>query len=229
LSKLVELHSDSESESSDSEEDDAKKSARKQRNKHRKKRKRKSVLSRLLFLLGFDPPEHKEKRNRTEYSTNGNLVFNSSNKIKSHGTKYFTQDKKAVRTLQRYKGGPNVERTEYFEQHSTLSDKNLAVSVEQVSIFMTADNTVISFFEHSANDIEEPILRRLENTDTILRKSSDASMMVQAIIDAIIDLAIPVTQAYEDAISELEIDVLTDPSIERSKALCTYQSCSCHL
>lgn len=124
------------------------------------------------------------------------------------------------RTLQRYRGGPNLERTEYMERHSALSEKHLSVSVEQVSIFLTSDNTVICYFEHSAEDVEQPIISRLETPDTILRRSCDASMMVQALIDTIIDLAIPVISAYEDTISDLELDVLTEPSIGHSKALC---------
>lgn len=38
-------------------------------------------------------------------------------------------------------------------------------------------------------------------------------MITQAIIDAIVDLAIPVTNAYQDVIGELEVDVLTQPSM----------------
>ena len=124
-----------------------------------------------------------------------------------------------IRTLQRFRGNPNEERTEFMEKHSALKAKGLAVSVEQVSIFLCTDNTVISFFEHSANDVEEPILRRLNTADTILKKSADGSLVMQAIIDAIIDLTIPVVTAYEDAIGDLELDVLTDPDIERSKSL----------
>ena len=124
-----------------------------------------------------------------------------------------------VRTLQRYRGNPNEERTKFMENNSTLKEKGLAVSVEQVSIFLCDDNTVISFFEHSAKDIEEPILKRLNTLDTILKRSADGSLVVQAIIDAIIDLAIPVVTAYEDAIGDLELDVLTDPDVERSKSL----------
>ncbi len=41
----------------------------------------------------------------------------------------------------------------------------------------------------------------------------------QAIIDAIVDLAIPVTTAYQDAIGELELDVLTEPDIRHTTAL----------
>jgi Mg2+ and Co2+ transporter CorA len=124
-----------------------------------------------------------------------------------------------VRTMQRYHSGPNEDRTEFMERHATLSSKGLGVAMEQVSIFLTRGNTVISFFESSAQDVETPILRRLQSPETILRQSCDASMLVQAIIDAIIDLAIPVTSAYQDAIGDLELRVLTDPDIHQSTAL----------
>lgn len=44
-------------------------------------------------------------------------------------------------------------------------------------------------------------------------------MLLQALMDAIIDLAIPVTKTYEDVIGELELDVLTEPSIRHTKNL----------
>jgi Mg2+ and Co2+ transporter CorA len=125
----------------------------------------------------------------------------------------------AVRTLQRYRGGYNLDRIVYLEQHSALTAKHLTVSVEQVSIFLLADNSVISFFEHSADDVEDMILKRLRTEDTILRRSQDSSMIVQAIIDAIVDLAIPVVAAYEDAMGELELEVLEDPEIHHSQLL----------
>ena len=56
----------------------------------------------------------------------------------------------SFRTLQRYRGNPNIARSMFMERHSALTQKNFAVSVEQVSIFITSDNTVICFFEHSA-------------------------------------------------------------------------------
>lgn len=106
-----------------------------------------------------------------------------------------------------------------MERYAALSSKVLGVSVEQVSIFLNSDNTVTSFFEASAADVETPIVKRLQSAETILRESCDASMLVQAIIDAIIDLAIPVTSAYQDVIGDLELDVLTDPDIRQSKTL----------
>jgi Mg2+ and Co2+ transporter CorA len=44
-------------------------------------------------------------------------------------------------------------------------------------------------------------------------------MLTQAIIDAIIDLAMPVTTQYQDVIEELELDVLTDPDLKHTKSL----------
>ncbi|KAI9837286.1 MAG: hypothetical protein M1819_000360 [Sarea resinae] len=124
-----------------------------------------------------------------------------------------------ARSLQRYHGGPNTERTEFMERESPLSKKGMAVSVEQVSIFLTSDNTVISFFENSADDVETPILSRLNTPDTILRRTCDASMVTQAIVDAIIDLALPVVSAYQDALGELELDVLIRPDIHHTTSL----------
>lgn len=78
---------------------------------------------------------------------------------------------------------------------------------------------MISFFESSAQDVELPILTRLNTAGTILRHSCDASMLTQALIDAIIDLAMPVAATYQDVINELELDVLTEPSIKHTKSL----------
>ncbi|KAL4821235.1 hypothetical protein BDW67DRAFT_179938 [Aspergillus spinulosporus] len=124
-----------------------------------------------------------------------------------------------ARSIQRFRGGPNEDRIAFMERHAVLAPKGLAVTLEQVSIFLHADNTVTSFFEASADEIEAPITRRLAQPETILRQSCDASMLVQAILDAIIDLAIPVTTAYQDAIGDLELDVLTDPDVDQSKSL----------
>lgn len=139
-----------------------------------------------------------------------------------------------IRTLQRYHT-KNQDRVEFMEASkssvlglvsassqdldSALSNFNYGVSVEQVSLFLTSDNVVISLFEHSAHDILEPLLARLRNEETILRRSSDASMLTQSIIDAIIDLAMPVAAAYDDAVGSLEFSVLTDPDMSQPKKL----------
>lgn len=124
-----------------------------------------------------------------------------------------------LRTLHRYESSQNPEHTAFMEENSALSDEGQVVAVEQVAIFLMSDNTVISIFENSAADVEEPILERLKSEATILRRSGDASLILQAIIDAIVDLAIPVKEAYNSARKELQIDVLTNPSMKVSRSL----------
>ncbi|KAM3422875.1 hypothetical protein BST61_g357 [Cercospora zeina] len=126
---------------------------------------------------------------------------------------------KSIRTLHRYESAQIPEHTAWMEKHSALAQEDLAVSVEQVSIFLLSDNSVISFFEHSAEDVEEPIMERLHSKETMLRRSCDASLVTQAIIDAIVDLAVPVRDAYNKSRKELQIDAMTNPNIRTSRAL----------
>jgi len=77
----------------------------------------------------------------------------------------------SLRTLQTYRGSPNDPRTIYMEKNSSLSGRDLAVACEQVSMFITQDNTIISFFEQWGKDVEGPIIERLRRGDTIVRQS----------------------------------------------------------
>ncbi|KAK3691537.1 hypothetical protein LTR37_018614 [Vermiconidia calcicola] len=126
---------------------------------------------------------------------------------------------KPIRTLHRYESAQIPEHTAFMEKHSTLAAEGFVVSVEQVSIFLLSDNTVISFFEHSAGDVEAPIKERLDSKETMLRRSCDASLLCQAIIDAIVDLAVPVRDAYNKARKELQVDALIHPNIKTSRSL----------
>ncbi|KAF1988828.1 hypothetical protein K402DRAFT_452576 [Aulographum hederae CBS 113979] len=139
--------------------------------------------------------------------------------VKAHTNTSEDSPVKPIRTLHRYESAQIPEHTAFMEKHSVLAQEDLVVSVEQVSIFLMADNTVISFFEHSAPDIELPILERLDSEETMLRRSNDASLLMQAIIDAVVDLGLPVKDAYNNARKELQIDTLTNPSVETSRSL----------
>lgn len=212
LQKLVRLRVESDDEDSDDDEE----KPRRRKAKSKSKKGPRQLVKRLTGLNDNAPPISDVA---SRMNTSKEVTFRPDGSIAARNLLPDQRARRSVRTLQRYRGGPNIERTEYMESQSALAKKDLAVSVEQVSAFITSDNTVISFFEHSAPDIEHPILARLETPDTILRRSGDASMLVQAIIDAIIDLAFPVVDAYEDSIGELELDVLTDPGIEQSRIL----------
>lgn len=219
LSKLVRTPvDDSDSSDSDSDDDGAyRRSRARSRSRHPPPKKKKKSLMKSI-KSAVRPTVSEKKQKDLEHSPNGldKHSYLDGTTLSKIPTPPSTEQ---IRTLQRYRGGPNIDRILYLEQHSALTPKHLTVSVEQVSIFLLADNSVISFFEHSAPEIEEMILKRLNTEDTILRRSQDSSMIVQAIIDAIIDLAMPVVAAYEDAMGELELDVLDDPEITHSQLL----------
>ncbi|KAE8148142.1 hypothetical protein BDV25DRAFT_22438 [Aspergillus avenaceus] len=168
----------------------------------------------------FKPKTRKKAENQKQPTGPSARPYSKKASVKNASAVDITTNPgRTARSMQRYRGGPNEDRIEFMERHAVLAAKRLCVALEQVSIFLHADNTVTSFFETSADDIESPIVKRLSSPETILRQSCDASMLVQAILDAIIDLAIPVTTAYQDAIGDLELDVLTDPDIDQSKSL----------
>jgi Mg2+ and Co2+ transporter CorA len=226
LSKLVRTPMDEDSESdSDSDSDDSERRRHKARSRSRsrhpqKKKPKKPSLFKTAKNLLFPKSEAKKQKSQDEMMSTLDGLEKQLDGTPFEKVKISTPPATtAVRTLQRYRGGYNLDRIVYLEQHSALTEKHLTVSVEQVSIFLLADNSVISFFEHSADDVEDMILKRLRTEDTILRRSQDSSMIVQAIIDAIVDLAIPVVAAYEDAMGELELDVLEDPELHHSQLL----------
>lgn len=174
LQKLIHVSSksDRDSDSSDFESNgtEALKPSKMRRPKKKQGTSIKSLLSRSISLN----PSHRNSGRQLPTSADSNdSARRSATKQSTHSTISH------VRTLQRYHGGPNEERIQFMEEHSALASKGLGVAVEQVSIFLTSDNSVISFFESSAQDIELPIIDRLSSPETILRICSDASMLVQ--------------------------------------------------
>jgi Mg2+ and Co2+ transporter CorA len=229
LQKLMKIYED-ESDSEDEEEvpasrrrsKDRKTSVMSDRSSISLKRPTKTslILEALKDIFRFRRSTSKKEKEKPTIGSSVRPGFGRrSSKHASHFGNVGTATQTTARTLQRYRGGPNEDRIEFMERHAVLAGKGLSVTLEQVSIFLHADNTVTSFFETSADDVEAPIVRRLSSPETILRQSCDASMLLQAIIDAVIDLAIPVTMAYQDAIGDLELGVLTDPDIDQSKSL----------
>lgn len=110
-------------------------------------------------------------------------------------------------------------KSQYIESKRPLAEYKRAVGVEQVSLFLTGQSTVISFFERSATDIERPLLARLSTESTILRESCDPSLLLQAIVDAIVDLLQPIIAAYRRRMDELEVDAMINPSMSHTQDL----------
>ncbi|KAL9125864.1 MAG: hypothetical protein Q9217_004996 [Psora testacea] len=216
LQKLIHFHSDSDCDSDCSDGDDSKGSWPDDPPEKSKRRKKKR---RLWPFYRRKETEKRKQQSQKPRDTSAEMLDPIEGLVNTPMSSTTKGSLGQTRTLQRYHGGPNEERIVFMEKHSALASKGLAVGVEQVSIFLSSDNTVISFFESSAEDIESPLIRRLNTPETILRRCSDASMITQAIIDAIIDLAIPVATAYQDAIGDLELNVLTEADVSHTTSL----------
>lgn len=113
----------------------------------------------------------------------------------------------------------SLNKPVYIEKKRPLAAYRRAVGVEQVSLFLTDQQTVISFFEHSAADIERPLLARLSTKSTMLRESCDPSMLLQAIMDIIVDQVQPIITAYRRRLTELEVDAMVTPSMSHTQDL----------
>ena len=181
LQKLIHLHSDSESEKNCSDTEKSQSGSdqpMKIKGKRKKKSKKRGWFFRSFISRSINPKQSSMDPPRP-LDTSADTHDPAKGFITARISPFIKEPAPHVRTLQRYHGGPNEERIQFMEKHSALASKNLGVGVEQVSIFLTSDNSVISFFESSAEDIETPIIARLSTRETILRRSCDASMLLQ--------------------------------------------------
>lgn len=119
-------------------------------------------------------------------------------------------------TSSRYKS-----RMRTINRMRPLMSKSLAVGVEQVSMYLTSDGTVLSFFEHSAMEIERAILSRLSADYTILRETCNPSILFHSVLDANVDLLYPVVTAYTRILNEKEVEILTAalPDLQHTQEL----------
>jgi magnesium transporter len=82
---------------------------------------------------------------------------------------------------------------------------------EQISILINS-NTLLTFQE-AAGDIWDPIRQRIQRPGSRMREL-DASYLLYALLDAIVDHCFPVLEHYGDRLEELESLVLDRPSRE---------------
>lgn len=78
----------------------------------------------------------------------------------------------------------------------------------QVAIFL--GHTTVLTFQHADSGVWRPIHQRIEATGSRLR-GNDASFLVYALLDAIVDACFPIIDQYDDELEQLEADVLEDP------------------
>ncbi|KAK9457278.1 hypothetical protein V1511DRAFT_508719 [Dipodascopsis uninucleata] len=120
-------------------------------------------------------------------------------------------------TMQEW-NNPTLDKT-YLDYKRSLGRYHEVVAIEQVSIFLIEDHTIISFFENAGDDIEGPILSHIATPNTLLRESPEPSLLLQAILDNVVDIAFGIISEYQKYIVELQADVFISASMRHTRDL----------
>ncbi|KAI7832689.1 hypothetical protein BC939DRAFT_434072 [Gamsiella multidivaricata] len=115
-----------------------------------------------------------------------------------------------------------LDKLDHYKQQYPVSynrEGGFKVELEQVTMFLLDDGTLITMFQVSGKSVVAPIAGRIIQDFSIVRKNNDASFLLQSVIDGIVDHAIPITDAFRQAINELETHVLALPSMKFTKEL----------
>ncbi|MBI3506832.1 MAG: magnesium/cobalt transporter CorA [Proteobacteria bacterium] len=108
-----------------------------------------------------------------------------------------------------YGGGAGELQARLFIIARMLRLVNGSLRDEQVSIFL-GHSTVITFQELDDGDVWDPIRTHLQKAGSRLRQH-DASFLVYALLDAIMDQGFPILEHYGDRLESLEAGILHRP------------------
>ncbi|KIK71539.1 hypothetical protein GYMLUDRAFT_186369 [Collybiopsis luxurians FD-317 M1] len=95
----------------------------------------------------------------------------------------------------------------------------VVVNVSPMHIFLFRDGTVITLHPNPSLDLTQPISRRLQQRDTMLRTSADPSLLVQSLLDLVVDKALEVIDEYHLKINQFERQVLLRPEVSTVRNL----------
>ena len=115
-----------------------------------------------------------------------------------------------------------LEQVDHFRYQYPVGERGpngLKAHMEQVTMFLLPDGTFITLFQVSGASVVNPIVERLTHDYSIVRKQSDASFLLQSVMDGIVDHAIPITDAFRQEINDLETHVLALPRMKFTKEL----------
>jgi magnesium transporter len=111
---------------------------------------------------------------------------------------------------------PQRPKLEEYDSHlfivmRMLMWKEDRLHSEQVSLFLFGDTLLT--FQEAAGDVWDPIRQRIQRPGSRLRQH-DASYLLYALLDAVVDHCFPILEAYGDILEALEKEVMLDPAPE---------------
>ncbi|KAF9184863.1 hypothetical protein BGZ50_003430 [Haplosporangium sp. Z 11] len=114
-----------------------------------------------------------------------------------------------------------LDKLDHYNQQYPIKDAEggLTVQMEQVTMFLLPEGTLITLFQVSGASVVNPIVERMTMTYSIARKNNDVTFLLQSVMDGIVDHMIPITDAYRQRINDLEMHVLALPRMKFTKDL----------
>lgn len=93
-------------------------------------------------------------------------------------------------------------------------DHKIHIRVEQLSIFLLRDNTILSFTQDPGFHFRfSKIFDRIHSQSDIIRESEDVSFVLQALLDVVADGGLEIVDEFRAEIEKLEARVLTRPTM----------------
>ncbi|KAG9015241.1 hypothetical protein FRB90_004861 [Tulasnella sp. 427] len=117
--------------------------------------------------------------------------------------------------------GLNRRKRQVAEQRieKLRGDKRVKVRERNMYIFMFRDGTLITLHESKESVNDAAIKERLKEPNTLLRGTSEVSVLLHGLIDLMVDHAIQVVDAFQDQILYLEQETLLRPQMDLVKLL----------
>ncbi|OZJ05169.1 hypothetical protein BZG36_02228 [Bifiguratus adelaidae] len=92
------------------------------------------------------------------------------------------------------------------------------VSLQQVYLHMITQgphaDTIITFFQNSGEPVTTPLYNRIRQSYSLLRTLPDIYMLMQAVLDTIVDHAIPIADRYRSDVQEMEGKILINAKMK---------------
>ncbi|KAG0231660.1 hypothetical protein BGW41_002125 [Actinomortierella wolfii] len=111
----------------------------------------------------------------------------------------------------------HLDRFRASRARAKLGD--LKVLMEQVSMFLLPDGILLTFFQVSGDTMISPLMTRLGDKTSLVRMHSDTSFLLQAVLDGVVDHAIPIITAFRQEINDQEEHVLAMPAMKYTRGL----------
>ncbi|KAG8815197.1 hypothetical protein FRC19_001187 [Serendipita sp. 401] len=114
-----------------------------------------------------------------------------------------------------------IKHTEEGNEKLRNNEYSVKVVTKGLFLYLLRDGTVISV--HQADrGFGDPIYRRLQTPNTILRASADPSLLIEALLDLVVDRALDIVDRFHENILACERSILLKPKMNTVRQrMCT--------